>query len=214
MSSEMNRIITEIYKDPKYYGCCRNISKGEGIITGLVDDLFQESLLIICNQKEELIIDLFQKNELINFFARIVSNQWNSSSKNAHSPFYKKYRKENKEHIRDWESGFKRFIVKQNASLNDGNGDFVWDLQEVLDSKTDKQFTTEDKLINRIGKSLEVFTKFDKEIFTLYIEDNHTFSSLAKEVGLSRNVISDSIQRTKDYLAKELGIPRTKKYIY
>ena len=89
MSSEMKQIITEIYGEPKYYEFCKNISKGEGKVTNLVDDLFQECILILCECDEKIIFDLYQKRHLLFYFGKIVINQWNSSS----SPFYTNYRK-------------------------------------------------------------------------------------------------------------------------
>lgn len=184
MNPEITKIITEVSNDRRYYEFCKNISKGEGAVTNLVDDLYQECLLILCECDEQIILDLYQKRHLLFYFGKIVINQWNSSS----SPFYTNYRKENKEKIRDVE----------------------YDLKETLSN----QFILEDKLISKIKTTLDNFYWKDKEIFLIYVENNHTLTSLSKELGLSRNTVNDAIQRTKKYLSKELGIPMNKKHIF
>ena len=206
MNPDLTRIITEVYNNPKYLNCCKNIAQSEGAKQNLTDDLFQECMLILCTHKEDFIIDLYERRELLKYFARIVINQWHSSRKNAHSPFYKKYRKENKENITD--------NVGVKGSISGRRVDPFIFVDTYIVPEKDTQFRDEDKLISKIKKALESFYRKDKEIFLIYVENNHTLTSLSKELGLSRNTVNDSIQRTKTYLSKELNIPRNKKNIF
>lgn len=206
MSSKMKKIIIEIYQDPKYYDCCKNIAQSEGTKQNLIDDLFQECMIILCESPESKIFDLYKKRQLRFYFAGIVINQWHSSKKNAYSPFYKKYRKERKEKITD--------NVGVKGSLEGRRIDPFTFVDTYIVPEIDTQYNDEDKLISKIKKALESFYWKDKEIFLIYVENNHTLTSLSKELGLSRNTVNDSIQRTKAYLSKELNIPRTKKNIF
>lgn len=58
--------------------------------------------------------------------------------------------------------------------------------------------------IERINKILEDLPWYDKELFKLYAEGQHNYSSLAKETGIPRTSIGLTINRVKKHIKQNL----------
>lgn len=80
-------IIEKLYKDEYLDQLIQKLNWYEN------EDFKQELFLILLEQKEEKIIQLYKNNEIYAFINKIITNQTHSKT----SPFYKQYRKQNKE---------------------------------------------------------------------------------------------------------------------
>lgn len=58
--------------------------------------------------------------------------------------------------------------------------------------------------VERINKILEDLPWYDKELFKLYAEGQHNYSSLAKETGIPRTSIGLTINRVKKHIKQNL----------
>jgi len=58
--------------------------------------------------------------------------------------------------------------------------------------------------IERINKILEDLPWYDKELFKLYAEGQHNYSSLAKETGIPRTSIGLTINRVKKHIKQNI----------
>lgn len=85
-SNKKIEIIDELFRDKKFdiwiKSSIRNNDK--------FDDFKQELFLIILGMDEDLIIGLYNRDELYRYTKRIINNQYNSMT----SPYYYKYKKE------------------------------------------------------------------------------------------------------------------------
>lgn len=83
-----NKIIEELYETGLVRELINNCDKGRTQSFNL-DDLEQDVYMILLEQPEKKIEDIYEKKQLKFFITRIILNQLNSSL----SPFYYKYRK-------------------------------------------------------------------------------------------------------------------------
>ena len=66
-----------------------DIAKNIKVTPGYYDDFVQESYLTLLEYNNEKLNEIFGKNQIKFFIARICLNNWNSRT----SPFYTKYKK-------------------------------------------------------------------------------------------------------------------------
>lgn len=58
--------------------------------------------------------------------------------------------------------------------------------------------------VDKVNNILEELTWYDRELFKLYAEGEHNYSSLAKETGIPRTSIGLTINRVKKYIKQNL----------
>lgn len=110
-----------------------------------------------------------------NFYVvRIMLNSWRSTT----SPFYNTYRK---------------------PSVN---LDEVSYLTEIPEEEDDEEYITE--MSRKIATELESLHWYDNKMFSLYLEESHTISSLARSTGIPRTSISLTINRVKSYIKSKI----------
>jgi DNA-directed RNA polymerase specialized sigma24 family protein len=215
---EKTRILNEVANDPAYMDACRKISKAEGQTTKLSQDLYQECFLILLEKPAAEIVRLFESRSLRFFFVRIVMNQWNSGGNEERikgsSPFWNKYRKDYHNHIKGFEEEFNfdhSYFAEESELLHK---------RKLIDSN---QYEKEDsetplkeiqKLNNSVLDIIDELYWFDKEILLMYLEGEWTFTTLAKEIGIGRNKVNDSIQRSKLYIRERLNIKNNKRNVW
>ena len=90
MSSE--EIIGQLAKDKKIEELIKNISKTSDISQKHLDDLAQDTYVTLLEKPPELIVDLYDKEQLIYYIARILVNNIHSNL----SPYYYRYIKPEK----------------------------------------------------------------------------------------------------------------------
>lgn len=84
---------------------------------------------------------------------------------------------------------FYKQFVKQNEELE----------------RHDKPETEERHLdIKKVNKLLDELNWYDRELFKLFAEGNHTYSSLSRETGIPRTSISLTINRVRKYIKKNI----------
>lgn len=81
---------------------------------------------------------------------------------------------------------------------------FVRQEQEIDEfiNKTEEEETTLD--VKKVEQILNELPWYDRELFKLYAEGNHNYSSLAKETGIPRTSIGLTINRVKKHIKKNL----------
>lgn len=213
MKSQKQLIMEEIANDSTYLEACKKISKAEGQTTKLYLDLYQECMLILLEKPEEEIIRMYNDRCLKIFFVRIVMNQWNSGGNperiKGSSPFWNKYRKNNHNNIKeiknnDW--GIDEHEYLMHKVIIESN------LTEPEETAT--TYNEMKKLSEEVESVIDELNWFDYWILVLYLEGDWTFTTLSQEIGIGRNKVNDSIQRSKKYIRERLDIKISKKHIW
>lgn len=83
---------------------------------------------------------------------------------------------------------YKQFI-RQESQIEE------WDGTEKEETKLDT---------NRVYKILDELPWYDRELFKLYAEGGHNYSSLARETGIPRTSIGLTINRVRKYIKQKL----------
>jgi hypothetical protein len=215
MKSQKQLIMEEVANDPAYLDACKKISKQEGQTTRLYLDLYQECMLILMEKPEEEIIAMYNNRSLKFFFVRIVMNQWNSGGKEGEvkgsSPFWNKYRRHSHNFAKTFEQEF-----NFDFSYEEVDNNFFH--KKLMDGslliEEDTTFDNMKKLSEAVEEIIEELNWFDYWILILYLEGDWTFTTLAQEIGIGRNKVNDSIQRSKKYIKERLDIKISKKHIW
>lgn len=58
--------------------------------------------------------------------------------------------------------------------------------------------------LNRVNKIIDSLDWYDRELFKLFAEGNHNFSTLSKETGIPRTSIALTIKRVRKYIKSNL----------
>ena len=74
---------------------------------------------------------------------------------------------------------------------------------EAIESIPDEEDTTY-KIADRIREELSVLPWFDQKLFEIFLDEDHTISSLARATGIPRTSISLSINRIRRHIKKNL----------
>ena len=79
-------------------------------------------------------------------------------------------------------------------------------LKENIDITTWEQPEIEEETIDvkRINQILNTLPWYDRELFKLYVEGNHTYSSLSRETQIPRTSIGLTIKRVRKYIKQNL----------
>lgn len=140
-------------------------------------DLLGETTLILYNYKQDKIKQLIEKKQFSYFIARIMINQYHSSS----SMFYKTYKKPQYYQEIQWyhdQPDNSEKIIKQKKEI-------------------------ENKL-EWVESNLKEIEWFASECFKIYYKDKHSFSSMSKATQISKNTLYKSIRKATDYLKDKL----------
>lgn len=86
MNKSKTEIIEELAKEKTVETIINNITHSNNDI---LNDLAQDIYIDLLNKEDELIIELYNNNQIKFFITRMVMNNWFSQN----SPFYMKYRK-------------------------------------------------------------------------------------------------------------------------
>lgn len=76
------------------------------------------------------------------------------------------------------------------------------DLEEAEDVVEEEN--NEPELAKRINKQLEKLNWYDKMLFDVYVNENHSISSLSRATGIPRTSISLSINRIRKFIKKNI----------
>lgn len=129
-------------------------------------------------QKENLqeILDSWDGNGARFYVVRMLLNQYRSSS----SPYHKL----NRDLIIDYD--------ENHHSTYDSN--YIFGMEDYTDEEFDVAMDELDRL-----------TWYDCMLFKTLVNEGHTFTSLSKETGISRNSIGVTINRVKNHLKKKIN---------
>tara|TARA_Y100000114_G_C11686640_1_gene291400 strand:+ start:284 stop:841 length:558 start_codon:yes stop_codon:yes gene_type:complete len=106
------------------------------------------------------------------------------------SPFYYKYKKYYK-HICSY--------YETNTGINrHGKTQSIQNIPSFVDSNPSYE------KLELIDKQLDKLYWYDKKLFELYYYENHTYDSLAKVTGISRNSLFTTIDKVRNILKDEL----------
>jgi len=141
-------------------------------------DLTQEVYLIMLEYDQSKLLQIVSNGHLLFWVTRIMLNQYQSSKPSA---FKKKH---------------KPLAIDENAIVSVLKAD---DLQEVIDE--DVEYYRKLSLINVAMDDLHFY---DKTLFRVYYESDHTIRSLAKVTGISTTSIFLTIKKVRNYIKDEV----------
>ena len=75
----------------------------------------------------------------------------------------------------------------------------IEDIQDIPDY--DDQTT---EIADKIKEQLDTLTWFDRKLFQIFVDENHTISSLSRATGIPRTSISLTINRIRRHIKKNL----------
>ena len=167
----LDRYITENYGDLQKMA--KTITKGKHPD---FEELLHESLLSVYEAARQKMEGLISKKQLKYWIARIMLNQYNSSS----SRFHYRYRKhdirvkDGARYIRQWhEEGDMSHLERRERHL------------DLLEG------------------SLHQKPFFERYITLLYYREKHSLKSLSEATGISRTTIYKAIKKTRDEIRQE-----------
>lgn len=174
--NNINSIITEIYNDQEYNLMLSKVSNQKA---NLLEDLKQEVFLALLTKDEKLIIDLYEKKQLIYYVTKIARIMITSEF----SPFYKKYRKsEIKHEIASEDNHIEN--IEENYQDNCYKYDF--DVYEYV--KTNK-----------------LLGWYDSELFNVYYRFYPSFLEEDITVKVSQQKLADKLGKTKATIFQRLN---------
>jgi hypothetical protein len=77
-------------------------------------------------------------------------------------------------------------------------------ITEEVENIPEEIFEAPEATINKITQELNKLPWFDKRLFEVYLEENHTVSSLARATGIPRTTVSLAINRIKKHIKSTL----------
>jgi len=139
------------------------------------EELCHIVILSILEGDKEKIEGLIKKKQLRYWLARMMMNQYNSST----SPFHYTYRKPAERHR----------LAKEDILL--------W-----FDSDMEKKVRDEEK-IDFINSTLSELPYFDKKVTEIYYEHGHSFKTMSEDTGISKTTLFKALKRTKNEIKKQ-----------
>lgn len=158
-----------------------NISKGHE----LSEDLLHYSIEALL-QKENL-QEILDSGGAYFYIIRVMMNSWKSYT----SPFYKNFR--NKCQNDDI------LYLIQEEGFQPKRKMFILPSEEVGEDIT---MTIYNKMMAELNK----LNWYDRELFLLYVKENHTISSLSKETHIPRTSVSKTINNVRKHLKNKVKI--------
>jgi|TARA_R110002049_G_scaffold69079_1_gene178926 RNA polymerase sigma factor (sigma-70 family) len=144
------------------------------------EELCHIVILSILESDQSKIEELIKKKQLRYWLARMMMNQYNSTT----SPYHYTYRKPAERHRE----------AKQDILL--------W-----FDSDIEKKIKDEEK-IDFINSTLSDMPYFDKTVTEIYYEHGHSFKTMSEDTGISKTTLFKALKRTKNEI-KEKAKQRT-----
>jgi hypothetical protein len=157
----------------------------------LLDDLYQESFIIIADKTEKFLQDLFEADILLRYWNGIVYKSINSST----SPFFKKFR--------HTDNNISLSLQEENDSEDETNFDYNNILIDEQDPEIESDETKE-KLLNKFDNQYW----YDREIMKLYM--TMRIEDIVKQVGISRHAVNMSLKRTRESLRDKANLNNKK----
>jgi RNA polymerase sigma factor (sigma-70 family) len=156
------------------YQIALKITKGNDIDA---QDLTQEVYIIMLEYNQEKLKTIYDNGHLKFWVARVMLNQYLRSS----SPFKKKHH---------------TYLKDENALICDLR-------QDNSESDISYKIETEKRLelVNGIMNDLHFY---DKTLFKVYYETNHSIRSLAEATGISTTSIFHTIKNVRNYIKDEI----------
>jgi len=156
------------------YQIALKITKGNDLDA---QDLTQEVYIIMLEYNQEKLQTIYDNGHLKFWVARVMLNQYLRSS----SPFKKKHH---------------TYLKDENAVITDLK-------QDNSESDISYKIETEKRLelVNGIMNDLHFY---DKTLFKVYYETNHSIRSLAEATGISTTSIFHTITNVKNYIKDEI----------
>jgi DNA-directed RNA polymerase specialized sigma24 family protein len=84
---------------------------------------------------------------------------------------------------------FYKQYLKENIDIT------TWEQPEIEEEQLD---------VKRIEKILNTLPWYDRELFKLYVDGDHTYSSLSRETQIPRTSIGLTIKRVRKYIKQNL----------
>ena len=140
------------------------------------EDLLSEVVLILLESNEDRLNALIERKQIRYWIARIMLNQYNSSS----SPFHYKYRVHASRHragaleIRLWHEDNLADMMLKETRLED------------------------------IEQALSEIDWFDQMVTRIYYQDKHSLNSLSRATGISRTTLYKALKRTRHAIQKKV----------
>ncbi len=159
---------------------------------GLQDDLKAEVALILCEIKEDKIIDMFTRGYLKFYTVRIILNQIQSNT----SPFYKKYRGDYNIDVND----FLKYGIWDNLEHSDTDNNRLINVTGLIESEADSYDTRKDQAIEEI----ETLYWYDREILKLYGKLG-TYRAIEEETGIPFESIYKTVQKACKEIRKKVA---------
>lgn len=139
------------------------------------EDLLHICLVSIYEASREKIHGLITRRQLKYWLARMMMNQYNSST----SPYHYQYRK-HAERIR-----------RATPDINSWFEDTLPDQQ------------ARDELLQYVDDQLKELPYFDRMVTKVYYHDGHSLNSLSAETGISRTTLFKALKRTREEIKKK-----------
>jgi len=141
-------------------------------------DLTQEVYLIMLEYDQSKLLQIVSNGHLLFWVTRVMMNQYQSSKA---SSFKKKH---------------KPLPIDENAIISTLRAE---NINEVIEE--DLEYYRKLDLINR---SMEDLHFYDKTLFKVYYESDHTIRSLAQATGISTTSIFLTIKKVRNYIKDEV----------
>ena len=137
------------------------------------EDLFQQTMVYLYETDKVKIETLIKKKQLRYWIARIMMNQYNSSSSKFHYTWRKHQERVNdaKNHIEEWQT-----------------------------SEDEKQLKELDFL--QLEESIKKLPFFDRFIISIYYKEEHSLNSLSEATGISRTTIYKAIRKARNEIKR------------
>jgi Lhr-like helicase len=167
------------------------INISNSVLDNSYEDLSQEIYLILYELPFSRLYYLYTRNQMPNYITGIIKHQRNSPYL-QYNKLFKLYDRELSEFKECWEEP------------DDKQEDNFYLKMETINEMLHKKYPIE-RVSDFNKKEMREF--FSIEIYKLYLKkkfsSNFSFTRLSKELGISRNLISDSIQLCKQLIRDE-----------
>lgn len=190
-----NEIITALFLSKDFDDCINSRCPPH-----LKEDFKAEIALILCEKKESLLVDLYQRNQLKFFVVRIMLNQLGNNG-----PFYKKHRmiiniapfdsQTSNEIDRTSETYFDSIFSKEQLSERD---------EQYIDRLQKEEF--EDVLIAKVRAEIDNLHWYKAGLLNLYLKLG-SFRAVAKQTRIPvmsiHSVVKPGLKEIRDSLCRK-----------
>lgn len=172
----LNEIISKIYDDQEYNLMLSKVANNK---QNLLKDLKQEVFLTLLTKDESLIVDMYNKKQLIYYVTKIARIMITSEF----SPFYKKYRKSE---IKHESASEENYIENVEENYQDNCYKFDFDIYDYI-------------IQNRL------LGWYDSELFNVYYRCYPSFLEEDITEKISQQKLADKLGKTKATIFQRLN---------